>query len=82
MHDVSAVLKADISKGSIEVAEEYSRQKTLGYGADWCHMATAHNQSIAATCSFYDRLLHLWSPKLPYVAAHCNSEDIEPVDVG
>lgn len=33
----------------------------LAYGADWCHSApVGRSDASAATCSFYDRLLHTW----------------------
>ena len=58
----AAVLKADKAAGSVEACEEYPHQQSLGYGADWCHLPSP-GYSIAATCSFYDRLLHLWTPE-------------------
>ncbi|KAL3132669.1 hypothetical protein ABBQ32_009187 [Trebouxia sp. C0010 RCD-2024] len=62
MHNGFVVVQADASTGNIRVVEEYPHQKSLGYGADWCSLPTGPF-SIAATCSFYDRLLHLWSPQ-------------------
>ena len=47
---------------TLDIAEEHEDQKTLGYGADWCHLADPERRSLVATCSFYDRLLHLWQP--------------------
>lgn len=35
----------------------YPYQKVLGYGADWVCCGT---EWLAATCSFYDKSLHLW----------------------
>lgn len=31
---------------------------TLGYGADWCRRE--EEESLVATCSFYDHAMHLW----------------------
>ena len=51
----------------IEVVERYEAHGSIAYGADWCR-GPARNRNepkhlnLVATCSFYDRLLHLWSP--------------------
>lgn len=62
MHAGFALLSADGAAGSFEVAEEYPHQKTLAYGADWCREVGKGGASTVATCSFYDRLVHVWSP--------------------
>ena len=62
MHAGFAVLRADGAAASCQVVEEYPHQKTLAYGADWCREVGPDGASTAATCSFYDRLLHVWRP--------------------
>lgn len=65
MHGGFAVLRAEPSGGGgITVAERYPHQVTLAYGAGWCGEVGADGTSVAATASFYDRLLHLWSPAM------------------
>ena len=56
---------------------------SLSYGADWCRQPPpvpsdsaaevaagsggCGSSALVATCSFYDKQLHLWSPDVPTV---------------
>ena len=44
----------------------YSKHESLAYGVDW--VATPHNLRCAAplvaSASFYDRVMHLWRPRM------------------
>ncbi|XP_020097508.1 diphthine methyltransferase [Ananas comosus] len=65
MHGGFAVVK--IGEGDVSLLETYSKHESLAYGADWQKGGCLDNQSsktlVAATCSFYDRLLRIWQPK-------------------
>lgn len=69
MHAGFAVLRAKPTDSSLAVEEEYPHQKTLAYGADWCREVAPDGRSTVATCSFYDRLVHVWSPGVKAEAA-------------
>ena len=49
---------------ALRVAASYTAHgvgDALGYGADWAHGGGGSEPLRAATCSFYDRKLHLWT---------------------
>lgn len=67
MYNGFAVLRAAAGEAAgLEILDTYEHASgSLSYGADWCrHEAAAGGSggaSLAATASFYDRQLHLWS---------------------
>lgn len=48
---------AVVALGDCPTVYSYPHQKVLGYGADW---VCSGGNWLAATCSFYDKSLHLW----------------------
>nr|GMC75688.1 diphthine methyltransferase homolog [Ipomoea batatas] len=65
MHNGFAVV--NVERDEPEVMETYKKHGSLAYGADWqrgslCMEGKRENTAIA-TCSFYDRLLHIWKPE-------------------
>lgn len=65
MHNGFAVV--DVKQDEAEVIETYQKHASLAYGADWQRgslcMEGKMKKTAVATCSFYDRLLHIWKPE-------------------
>lgn len=78
MYNGFFVCKLNDVGSELEVAEEYKGHGSIAYGVDWWQgsvgqgggalaEADSKEQSskrgLVASCSFYDRLLHLWAPQ-------------------
>jgi diphthine methyl ester acylhydrolase len=55
MQNGFAIVK-QAADGQLHRSFEYPDQKVLGYGAAWSNT----DESLVATCSFYDKSVHLW----------------------
>ncbi|KAJ4782557.1 Transducin/WD40 repeat-like superfamily protein [Rhynchospora pubera] len=63
MHNGFSVVKVGGEREEVLVLERYEKHGSLAYGVDWMKGENARNDSIVASCSFYDRLLRVWKPQ-------------------
>ena len=70
MHDGFKVLEEEQGGGGCKIVEEYKEHESLAYGADWvedfCESDLESESDsgawqTAATCSFYDHIMKIWS---------------------
>lgn len=68
MHNGFQVL--DTSAASVRCAARYERHASLAYGVDWWRHPSALHAStpVVGSCSFYDRVFHLWRSALDTAA--------------
>lgn len=65
MHDGFKILD-NFDEG--KVVCDYKGHNSLAYGADWRrNSSNADSELTVATCSFYDRSLHVWKPIMPQI---------------
>ncbi len=77
MYSGFAVLQTSADYSTIECVETYKGHDSIAYGADWGRDTThagstgsthgtvgsTGRSGIAITCSFYDKLVHVWTPE-------------------
>lgn len=63
MHDGFKVAKAHHGEDvTWEIVKRFDDHKSLAYGADWSFAPLGvDGETLIASCSFYDHMLHLWS---------------------
>jgi len=49
--------------GSLSVAFRYEGHGSIAYGADWGWKRGGAPEDVVVSCSFYDKGLHVWSPR-------------------
>jgi diphthine methyl ester acylhydrolase len=65
MHAGFAVVEHKPSSAELVSIATYEGHQSLAYGVDWCHLDRSPKGlgSVVASCSFYDKLLHVWTPE-------------------
>lgn len=60
--DLEGVRATDDDEGC-EVVTRFDGHTSLAYGADWSRLETddTTQESLVATCSFYDHTMHVWN---------------------
>ncbi|KAL4243426.1 Diphthine methyltransferase [Abortiporus biennis] len=43
-----------------DIVKRFDKHESLAYGVDWSFREQAKDESLIASCSFYDHLLHVW----------------------
>lgn len=47
--------------GNGKIVKRFDEHESLAYGVDWSYAMLEGDQTVIASCSFYDHLLHTWS---------------------
>ncbi|KAF7320337.1 WD-REPEATS-REGION domain-containing protein [Mycena kentingensis (nom. inval.)] len=62
MHDGFKVVRLGVTGDGGDIIKRFDQHESLAYGADWSFADSANgNDTLIASCSFYDHSLHLWS---------------------
>lgn len=69
MHDGFKIVQFDLDKIASDksytdlwkIKKRFDAHESLAYGVDWSFAESKGDETIIASCSFYDHRLHLWS---------------------
>jgi diphthine methyl ester acylhydrolase len=63
MHDGFKVISFTLDHDNVhgEILKRFDAHESIAYGADWSFSPSEDDETLIATCSFYDHKLHLWS---------------------